>query len=112
MSFLPISAAAPLMALSASSELCHSDGLLPVTSRHKPLGSGHLAASHCPSQPVLSLSISQLQALTLSRGSSCCSLRPLLEPPTSQNSLGGDFSSKIQKCTWAMVFFAVDLYDC
>lgn len=81
-------------------------------SRHKPLGSGHLAASLYPSQPVLSLTTSQLQTLTLSGGFSCCSLWPLLEPPASLNSLRSDVSSKTQKCTWAMVFFVVDLYDC
>lgn len=50
-------------------------------SRHKPLGSGHLVASLCPSQPVLSLTISQLQTLILSGGFSCCSLWPLPVSP-------------------------------
>lgn len=80
-------------------------------SRHKPLGFGHLVASLSPSQPVLShhLPASDTDPVW---GLLLFPVASPTEPPASLNSLRSDVSSKIQKCTWAMVFFVFDLYDC
>lgn len=75
----------------ASSKLHHPVRLFLSPPGTRALGSGHLAASHCPSQLVLSLSVSQRLALMLSRGFSSCSLWPFLKPPATRNSPRGGF---------------------
>lgn len=64
----------------AASHAAIQQGCFLLSPGSRPLGSGHLAATHCPSQPVLGVSTPQLQVLTLLRGFPCCSLQSRLIP--------------------------------